>query len=359
MNSVVIVQVVRRFGRVGGMESYVWELVHGLSDAGRDVVVVCDEVIESPNCSCRVIQLPSACNLPRWVAMLLFRRRVVACLQKEFFERSRAMVLVHSHERCGIHDITTFHGPPMKPRGIAKYFSWSSPRVIAWKLMERQEVVGARVKMVVAVSNRLLTQLSSQYPSISSKTTRVAWPGVSDKVFSEQKKRNAGRATKFLFVGFEYKRKGLDLSIEIVRTLRRYNKDCSLTVYGPSPADLTQILTRDPWIRCAGWVDHIPWGEFDVLLHPAREEPFGMVVSEARSHGVPVVMSSNVGAADIGFSGVGIVDLGEPLDVWVGAVLRVICPNNYLPETRWTWSDLVEYHLTDIYPEVERSLYDK
>ena len=44
-----VVQVVRRFGCVGGMESYVWFLSHELIRLGYQVVVVCEECEGQPD----------------------------------------------------------------------------------------------------------------------------------------------------------------------------------------------------------------------------------------------------------------------------------------------------------------------
>jgi UDP-glucose:(heptosyl)LPS alpha-1,3-glucosyltransferase len=39
------------------------------------------------------------------------------------------------------------------------------------------------------------------------------------------------------------------------------------------------------------------YAQFDLLLHPARQEPYGMVIAEARAAGVPVVISDACGIA--------------------------------------------------------------
>ena len=38
-----VAHVVRRYGPVGGMERYVWELTHALSKLGVNVTVVCEK----------------------------------------------------------------------------------------------------------------------------------------------------------------------------------------------------------------------------------------------------------------------------------------------------------------------------
>ena len=41
------------------------------------------------------------------------------------------------------------------------------------------------------------------------------------------------------------------------------------------------------------------FNSIDVLVHPAKLEAFGMVITEALSFGVPVLCSSECGAAEI------------------------------------------------------------
>ena len=78
-----------------------------------------------------------------------------------------------------------------------------------------------------------------------------------------------------------------------------------------------------------------------------------MVVAEARSHGIPVVMSAQVGAADLGFSETIILDIDAPLAGWCHAASELIQTNTRERELKWTWSDLVAKHIETIYPQLE------
>ena len=73
-----------------------------------------------------------------------------------------------------------------------------------------------------------------------------------------------------------------------------------------------------------GWRQMIPWEEYEVLIHPAKKEPFGMVVAEARSHGVKVLTSSEVGSVDLGFNDLIAVKPNAPLHDWVEALEELI-----------------------------------
>jgi UDP-glucose:(heptosyl)LPS alpha-1,3-glucosyltransferase len=59
----------------------------------------------------------------------------------------------------------------------------------------------------------------------------------------------------------------------------------------------------------------------DVLLHPAKAEPYGMVIAEAMAASVPVVVSDACGAAaQIVEDSGSVLQLESPLSVWVDAV---------------------------------------
>ena len=53
-----VVQVVRRFGECGGMESYVWNLARELSRIGITVQIVCEEILQDSEFASDVLQVP-------------------------------------------------------------------------------------------------------------------------------------------------------------------------------------------------------------------------------------------------------------------------------------------------------------
>jgi len=71
-----------------------------------------------------------------------------------------------------------------------------------------------------------------------------------------------------------------------------------------------------------GWrTGNAHFAKIDVLLHPAKAEPCGMVISEAIAAQVPVVVSDACGAAAQVTEDAGeVVPLTAPLDKWVRAI---------------------------------------
>lgn len=346
-----VIHIVRRFGRVGGMESYVWHLVHGLADRGIDIAVVCEQVCEPPGAGIGILEVEASVERPRWKSMMMFRARVDQKIRDDF--RGQA-VIVHSHERSLCHQVTTFHGPPIEPpRGFA-WLSHFNKRVAAWQQLERDELLCPNVQMILPVSSQVRKQLTSRYPKIIEKKIDLAWPGVNPSgVDSSVSTRTDSSFLRFVFIGKEWKRKGLDIAVRVVEEFRKTHPTATLSVFGADPTTLPRSIRRRNWISFRGWSSKISWSDFDLLIHPARKEPFGMVVAEARSFGMPVVMSSQVGAADLEFTETKVLDINAPIAEWCHAAAELIQANTREPELRWSWSDLVAKHIETIYPQLE------
>ena len=325
-----VVQIVRRFGPVGGMEKYVYELCLALDRLSCEVVVICESVeCDLPNF--RVLQVQQSLLKPRWVGMLGFRRKVRKLLRDENLNSTNGWV-VHSHERSVDHDVTTFHGPPMQGIQERKPFWFLSPRLWAWLRMEATELMGPNVKAVVPNSITIAEQLLDLYPAISGKVTEPGWPGV-----SSESQVNEVPSNNILFVGKEWQRKGLPKAFEIVKALRERYPQASyqLIVVG---ADKQQQF-NSPWVTWVIWTpDWLSLG--GTLIHPASVEPYGMVVAEAWAAGLSVVVSSESGVAGH-LSEIPQLSSSQSVDDWVQAI-RVALGPPPIQRQLWFWDDLAE-----------------
>lgn len=351
-----IVHIVRRYGPVGGMETYVWRLTHGLADSGLHLTVICEEVLEKPTANIQIIYVEKSAERPRWKAMLSFRFRVNEILRANF---DLTRVIVHSHERAISHHITTVHGPLIDEGNRFRLINSLMPRVRGWRAMERHEFLGQSVRLIASVSNHLSNEILKRYPAARKKETITAWPGVEPPILQKCAVSDAPKQTKFLFVGKEWKRKGLDIAIKL---FRRYattiDPDAELHIYGPEPNKLPSRLHNIPGVFLKGWQANIPWQRYSLLIHLARSEPFGMVITEARAYGIPVLASKQVGAIGLNFDGVTVITNEDTFEDII-AKTRSILDNKSLrqSEIRWSWDDLVSLHVVDIYPRIERAFH--
>ena len=344
-----VVHIVRRYGQVGGMESYVWHLTHGLAEKKVAIYVICEEVFGRPDSSIKVVLVPKYCGRRRWRAMLHFRQSVEQFLATEFKGNN---ALIHSHERSLSHHITTFHGPPLRLNGPKTWIPrWFSSRIKAWKQMERDEVLGPNVKLVLAVSRMVEAELLTSYPELAKSNVKLAWPGCDPRSLCKAPiSSNIGTSKKrFLFIGQEWKRKGLELAVMITECYRLQYQAATLSIYGPQIEEIPKWIRKKNWVNCRGWSSTIAWENFDLLIHPARTEPFGMVVSEARANGLPVLISDQVGALDLGFRNVRVHKLNDSAKSWALSIEFLLTSCVFEPEIKWRWSDLVSFHYDIVY----------
>lgn len=107
--------------------------------------------------------------------------------------------------------------------------------------------------------------------------------------------------TVFLFVGRLIRRKNVDL---IIRAARQLNDDRVAVVIAGSGEErqaLEELAGGDPRIIFAGAVspDEAPlyYALSDVLVLPATQEPWGLVINEAMASGLAVIAHRHCGAA--------------------------------------------------------------
>nr|NIO39733.1 glycosyltransferase [Burkholderiales bacterium] len=162
MKPLRVVHVVRRYGPVGGMERYVWETTCAMACLGAKVTVLCEALHAPAPDGIDVHQLGRIAQRPRWVSLLRFSRRA-----RQWLDLTHGTDrIVHSHERLGVHDITTFHGPPFATIFEREWWRRVSIRVAAQLWMERREVCARPVRLVVPVSELIRNQLTYYYPCI-------------------------------------------------------------------------------------------------------------------------------------------------------------------------------------------------
>jgi len=294
MKPLNLLYIVRHYGPVGGMERYVWELTRALSGMGHHVSVLCENLATEQPEQIRVIELGEIKTQHRWLRLLLFSRRVSTWVTSH----PEAGRIIHSHERTGVHQFTTFHGPPfasVKSRPLWQRFS---PRIFAHLWLEQREVHALQVQAVIPNSPMIANALDQYYPDIGRRLTPPIAPGVA--FIPPRQNRHVDQDGGVIgFVGKEWKRKGLDIAVAIVAEVRKQRPDLEFIVAGPAPDDILYLF-KD-WhggFTLLGETDSTPlYQQFDLLLHPARQEPYGMVIAEARAAGVPVLVSDTCGIA--------------------------------------------------------------
>jgi UDP-glucose:(heptosyl)LPS alpha-1,3-glucosyltransferase len=290
-----LLHIVRLYGPVGGMERYVWELTGQLAKMGHAVTILCQSLhADAAPEGVEVIELGDMLARPRWLAHLRFSHRVSGWIAAHPDERR----IIHSHERTAVHHFTTFHAPPFAAIRDRPLWRRCSPRNVANLWLERREVCGAQITAVIPNSRLTADALLQYYPGTGRRMAAAIYPGVGD-IASRPERQVQEDGGVIGFIGREWKRKGLDTAVQIIARLRRQRPKLEFLVAGPD-ADEVRHLFRD-WrggYRLLGAIDSKSfYAGLDLLLHPARQEPYGMVIAEARAAGTPVLVSDHCGIA--------------------------------------------------------------
>ncbi|MBI3531258.1 MAG: glycosyltransferase family 4 protein [Burkholderiales bacterium] len=335
-----LIYVVRRFGPVGGMERYVWETACEMRLLGHEVKVLCETCLAEPPHGMAVHTLGTSPARPRWKALWRFANKVAQWLEAH----PHPGWLVHSHERLGCHHITTYHGQPFATVFEKHWSRWLSLRVAMQLYMEWREL--ARAQWIVPVSQLNRQQLAHYYPKFAHKLTQPIEPGVAGNAH-RMPHSVPGDGGVIGFVGKEWQRKGLEFAVAVVERLRRWRPHLIFMVLGPVAAEVQPLFTHwQEGYELMGWA--LPdYARFDVLLHPAKAEPYGMVIAEAMAAQVPVVVSNHCGAAahvkpDAG----AVLALTDPVDAWAEAIEQQLGRHTLVPSFVRTWRQVAQAYET-------------
>lgn len=333
-----ILHVVRRYGPVGGMERYVWEITRELAALGHEVVVICERCHTEKPKNIIVLELGEIAPKPRWLSLLRFGKRVENWLD----QHPHSGFVVHSNERLAAHDVTTFHGPPFATVRDKPWWKKISLRIAMQFYLERRELNAAR--FIVPNSIFIQKQLAHYYPEYAQKLTAPIVPGVA--AMPPRTWRAAPADGGIIgFVGKEWQRKGLPLAAQIVAQLRRERPNLELWVIGPQPQEVQHLFAD--WqggYKLLGWrsdAEHLQ--QIDVLLHPARAEPYGMVITEAMAAQARVVVSDVCGAMTQVTTDAGaVVPLDAPLGAWVDAMRSQLQQDLAPPLYKHGWREVAQ-----------------
>lgn len=342
-----IVQIVRNWGPVGGMEAYVWHLTNELAQKKCAVTVICEKSHTTETSqNIRVIEIGQFKKKPRWLMYLRFANHAEKIIKSLRIEKN---LIVHSHERSISHDITTFHSMPFASIKEKPWWKLLSTRVWAYLKMEKRELGGFKGQSVtvIPVSDVIAKAIGKFYPYIKTNIETPITPGVTPMPIRQNKlvPENGGIVG---FIGKEWKRKGLPLFVNIVRELKIKRPNLKAFVLGPEKREVEDLCKElNGTLVLKGWQ---PSGnlyqELDLLIHPASSEAYGMVIAEAMSCRVPVVVSDACGAAtDVSKDCGSILSLNSNLSRWVNESEMWLNKTKDIPNYERSWSNVADEYL--------------
>ena len=156
------------------------------------------------------------------------------------------------------------------------------------------------------------------------------------------------------FIGKEWKRKGLPKVVEVWRELKKTRPKLKLRIAGVTLDMVTHLVgLGDKDIEVLGLIKDKEsfYQSIDLLVHPAKREAFGMVITEALSMGVPVLCSSECGASECvnsanGFS----LPSTEKLVSWADKASEIMSANSII-KYEMSWKEVASRY-ADIYSKL-------
>lgn len=288
----------------GGAERYSIALVEQL--AQRHEIHVFAQHIQHqwPGVQYHAIAQPF--QRPRWLNQLWFAYATWR-LTRQGFD------VVHSHELGWHGQVQTVHVVPVRysllhgRSGLARALRWlkivTSPRLLAYLALERARYAVEDGRVITLASSSQLTSMAEAYPRAVTACAVVS-PGVvavpgpaspEARAAAHQQLGLPAQGRCVLFVGNDFRKKGLPT---LLAALAQLPADVYLAVVGnAAQQSLVQAelqasgqAARVFFLGALAAVD-VAYQAADCLAHPTLEDTFAMVVLEALSHGLPVVVS--------------------------------------------------------------------
>ncbi|UCG11365.1 MAG: glycosyltransferase family 4 protein [Deltaproteobacteria bacterium] len=304
-----IAVLIRRFVTTGGAERYAVEVARRLA-VKHDVHVFAQEWELDGNENIVFHEIPKFFTKPRFLNQLIFSyftRRAV----DESFD------IVHTHERVTSFDVLTVHchcfRSILTERGgfWGQMWTWLSvsisPRKMAYLWLEKRQFSHHQERMLVAVSENIKRDVQTYYP-LPDEYFGIAYPGVDLVRIENTEDENRRKILRtelglgeddvvILFVGTEFKRKGLDALLQGFARLDR--SDMKLIIAGGGEQKdyikMASGLNIEQDVIFLGLVKEMTeiYVISDIYVLPTLCDPAGMAPLEAMSLGVPTIMSSS------------------------------------------------------------------
>ncbi len=305
-----IAVVIPKYGLAGGAEQFASELTGKLRDRTQDDFhVLANRIAPDPG-AVRFEKIPVVL-FPKWMTTVSFAWFVQNQIRRGNFD------LVHSHERIFAADLFTLHGVPhrywvdqVRRKSMSLY-----DRATAW--VERKLVLEGGCRKFVAVSSLTRDIFLREYP-IDPEKVFIIHPGVELSGYRRKNKNEARHAVRsslgigendpvMVFASMNFEIKGLDDIIASLGNLQKQAGSLKLVVAGKGNARKYQKMAGEAGVAenivFTGLLDREKLTDLylagDLYVMLSQFDTFGMVVLEAMAAGLPVVVSSRVGAKDV------------------------------------------------------------
>lgn len=305
-----IAVVIPKYGLVGGAEQFASELTQRLCAYNEHQYHVFANRWQASSAAIKFHRVPII-SFPKFLTTISFAYFIRRQLRENIFS------LVHSHERIFAADIFTLHGIPHRywVHNVRRKKMSPYDLVTAW--VEKKLVEEGNCKKFIAVSS-LTKDIFLQEYQINPDKVAVINPGVDLNDYAQRNKDSVRNTIRrelginiadpvILFASMNFEIKGLDDVLFSLAKLKAQNRKFKLIVAGKGNIKKYTKMAKEAQINS----DIIFTGPVnkeylirmylasDLYIMLSKFDTFGMVVLEAMAAGLPVIISSNVGAKDL------------------------------------------------------------
>ena len=292
-----------RIAYLGGLEKYAQEIAKAFLKNGCQVTIL----TTGKPIHIDQIEVISLCPHQKNVCKLIpnFEKKIDHFLSKNpqdiVFGLDRTKYQTHYRAGNGVHNSFLEH---KKNSFFKKLYHALSQKHRFINKVEKNLFESSKLKLIVVNSKKIKDELTSTF-SLDPSKIEVVHNGFDEKKYTFSKNNDLKKTTlQLLFVGHNYKRKGLELTL---RTLAEFpNKDFQLIVIGKDKnisyyKSLSKKLSLDHKVLFLGSQNDLSpfYQRADIFILPTSYDPFSNVVVEALSMGNYVITSSSNGASEI------------------------------------------------------------
>jgi len=378
-----IAVLIRDFVSTGGAEKYALEVTRRLA-LDHDLHVFAQHWSFDGKEEITFHRIPRLFIKPSFLNQLLF---------SYFTGRSvdRSFDIVHTYERVSHFDVFTIQSSCFRSlitrhrslwRRILVWLSvFISPRKMAYLWLEKKQFTYDKGRLLIAVSENIKKNVQDNY-SLPDDFFRLAYTAVDSNLAIKERNNNRKKELRsqfgiteddlvILFVGTEFKRKGLDALLKAAASIPRSNIKLIVAGGGGGKLEeytkLAEKLGLGNDIIFLGLVSNVEelYGVSDVYILPTLSDPCPLSPLEAMASGVATIMSCSkyAGTAELIRNGEALI-LENPKDAQeIANALRRLMDESYREELKekgrrlaatLTWEKTTEDTLSTYYDVLER-----
>lgn len=321
----IAVTIERLDVRRGGAEVGALRLIRGLVSHGHEVHLLTEAAVEALPDSVQVhlirLRWPTVA-LRQWTFVRATARKLAELRLDASVACGRGLAEDMVWAQNGSHPATV-EGAARSyyPQPIARFFrryqDFFSAKSWSYRTIERRCFQRPHPPILIAVSHMVAAEYQRSY-GLPAENVRVAYYQISLERFSPAVRNQYRDATRarlglrpdelaVLFVGQNFKRKGVRLLVEAAARLQQRGSPFQILVAGGSERQARPFVSLAHRLNCADRVRFLgPQGRVeelyaaaDVFCLPTFYDSFGMVALEAMACGVPAVCSRFGGVSEI------------------------------------------------------------